>query len=241
MNLIIDQGNTRFKVGLFDDTEFISKSAFQYSELNKFKSWLDKNNFNTLNVIVCSVVNQKIDLSDYHIDTFIELNHLIPLPIFNTYQSPQTLGNDRLANAVAVWALNPNKNSLIIDVGTCVKYDIVNENGEYLGGNISPGLKMRFQSLNHFTDQLPLLIPAKNNFNFGVDTKTSIQCGVQLGIENEIKGFIDRYSNMFNDLTIFMTGGDLNYFDKSFKNHIFANSELTLIGLNEILNYNAKL
>jgi len=241
MNLIIDQGNTQFKVGLFNENEFVNKAIFQYSEISTFKSWLNKNSFNFLNVIICSVVDQKIDLSEYNIHSKVELKHTTRLPIANKYQTPKTLGNDRLANAVAAWCLKPNSNCLIIDLGTCVKYDLLSKNGEYLGGNISPGLKMRFKALNHFTDQLPLIEKRELHQNFGSNTESSIQCGVQLGLENEILGFINRYSKMYSDLTIFMTGGDLKSFDKSFKNHIFANSNLTLIGLNEILNHNAKL
>jgi len=241
MNLIIDQGNTQFKVGLFHENEFVNKAIFQYSEISAFKTWLNKNTFNYLNVIICSVVDQIIDLSEYNIHFKVELDYTTAIPITNKYQSPKTLGNDRLANAIAAWYLKPNYNSLIIDLGTCVKYDLVSKNGEYMGGNISPGLKMRFKALNHFTDQLPLIKEKNLKQGFGSNTESSIQCGVQLGLENEILGFINRYNKMYSDLTIFMTGGDLNSFDKSFKNHIFANSNLTLIGLNEILNYNAKL
>ena len=241
MNLIIDQGNTQFKVGLFNDNELVSKMSFQYSEINQFNAWLKKNKCNMLNVIICSVVHRKIDLNDYKIDLLIEFNSSTPIPIKNKYKTPHTLGYDRLANVIGAWSLNQNQNSLTIDLGTCVKFDLINHKGEYLGGTISPGLKMRYQSLEYFTDQLPLIESKPLNMQYGNDTETSIRCGVQLGIENEINGFIDRYNDEFSDLTIFMTGGDLNFFDKSFKKHIFANSNLTLVGLNEILMYNAKL
>ena len=239
MNLIIDQGNTLFKVALFRDNELISKEKFKYSDIDLFYDWLKNKNLKKLNIIVSSVVNTEIDLSNYEINKLIRLDFNTKLPIRNNYKTPKTLGVDRIANAVAAWQLNPNKNSMVIDFGTCIKYDIVNSKGEYVGGNISLGLNMRYKALNHFTDKLPLLKQSNLDVNYGIDTETSLKCGVQLAIEHEIKGFVDSYTKEFGQLTIFMTGGDSKYFDKSFKNHIFANSNLTLIGLNEILKHNA--
>lgn len=238
MNLVIDQGNTLFKVGLFNDNELISKSKFQYSENKLFIDWVLKKTKTELNIIVSSVVDKEISFDILNKNRQILLNSNTNLPIKNCYGTPQTLGNDRIANAVAAWSLNPNGNSLVIDLGTCIKYDLVTKSGEYLGGNISPGLQMRYKSLEFFTDQLPLLNPTTEKIDFGTDTQTSMQCGIQVGIENEINGFINRYKEMFGDLTIFMTGGDTKFFDNSIKNHIFANSNLTLIGLNEILKHN---
>ena len=228
-----------FKVALFSENELISKSKFTYSDVNLFYAWLEKINEKNINIIVSSVVNQTIDLSKLSINRVIYLDENTELPIINDYETPKTLGNDRLANAVAANSLNPNQNSLVIDMGTCIKYDLINSKGIYLGGNISLGLTMRYKALNHFTDQLPLLNPSNFKNTHGIDTESSIRCGIELAIEHEINGFIDRYTTEFKPLTIFMTGGDLKYFDKSFKNDIFANSDLTLIGLNEILRHNA--
>ena len=238
MNLIIDQGNTLFKVALFNDNELISKESFSYSNIDLFYIWLSKKNIKTYNVIISSVVNNTIDLSKVSVNKIIQLDSTTKLPISNKYKTPKTLGDDRLANAVAAYSISPKQNSLIIDFGTCIKYDIINSKGEYLGGNISLGLKMRYKALNQFTDQLPLIQPKETVFMHGVDTESSIICGVQSAIFHEMEGFIEQYSKEFRGLTIFMTGGDLKYFDKSFKNHIFANSNLTLIGLNEILKHN---
>ncbi len=239
MNLILDKGNTFFKAALFNNNELIKRQSFNYLEINLFFNWLKNNSNSSFNLIVSSVVDKTIEFnSDFIIQKKISLNHNTPLPIINKYKTPTTLGNDRLANAVGAWALNPNKNSLVIDLGTCIKYDLINNKGEYLGGNIAPGFKMRYQAMHHFTDRLPLINDYNLDNHFGVDTKSSLQAGVQLGIIHEINGFIERYIQEFGGLTIFMTGGDLKYFDKSIKKHIFANSNLTLIGLNEILRYN---
>ena len=239
MNLIIDQGNTLFKVALFNDNKLVKCNKFKYSEEIEFINWVKENYDFKINVIIGSVVNTKLDLSQLHIKNIIYLNNKTKTPIKNKYKTPKTLGLDRLSNAVAAWSIKPNSNSLIIDMGTCIKYDLVNNKGEYIGGNISLGLNMRYKALEYYTDQLPLIKKQPLNVNYGTDTESSILCGVQLAIINEINGFISLYKSKFSDLTIFMTGGDTKHFEKYFKNAIFANSKLTLIGLNEILKYNA--
>ena len=238
MNLVIDQGNTQFKVGLFNNSELIDTFRFNYNNLDDFRSAVEHLSINK--VIVSSVVKSVLDLSFIKSSKILYFSHSTKIPILNAYDTPTTLGLDRLANAIGAWRLNPKSNSLVIDLGTCIKYDIVSTKGEYLGGNISPGMQMRFKALNHFTDQLPLIAPKKDlNQLYGTDTESSLQCGVMHGISHEIKGFIQRYQKEFNQLTIFMTGGDSKYFDKRDKKSIFANQNLTLIGLNEILNHNA--
>ena len=140
MNLVIDQGNTLFKVGLFNDNELISTSKFDYTQQFEFQNWINSFDVKKLNIIVSSVVKKEINLSKLDSNKIISINKNTSTPILNLYQTPQTLGNDRLANVVAARVLNPNKNSLVIDLGTCIKYDLINKKGEYLGGNISPGL-----------------------------------------------------------------------------------------------------
>jgi len=237
MNLVVDQGNTQFKVGIFEDSKIIKTLRGNYEDSDRLLTTL--NNFDIKKIIVSSVVDKKLNLDFLKAD-ILSLNSGTNIPIHNNYKTPETLGLDRIANAVGAWKLNNKANSLIIDLGTCIKYDLVSEDGVYLGGNIAPGLKMRFRALNHFTSQLPHIAP-EENFNqlHGTDTATSIQCGVINGVRHEIKGFIDRYRKEFSQLTIFMTGGDLKHFDNRDKKSIFAHQNLTLIGLNEILKYNA--
>lgn len=237
MNLIVDQGNTLFKIGLFENNQLINSYRFNYEDIDVLKDTLMPYDINR--VLISSVVNQKLDLS-FLKAKMVAFNHHTNLPIQNQYKTPETLGLDRIANAVAAWSLNNKNPSLVIDFGTCIKYDLVSEKGVYVGGNIAPGLNMRFKALHQFTDQLPLLSPHQNLTQvYGTDTETSLQCGVILAIKHEINGFINRYTKEFKGLTIFMTGGDLKYFDKTDKKGIFANQNLTLIGLNEILNHNA--
>ncbi len=162
-----------------------------------------------------------------------------PTPVKNLYKTAHSLGSDRLAGAVGGNALFPDKNILIIDAGTCIKYNLVNAQNEYLGGAISEGLQMRFKAIHTFTSRLPLL-EMDENFNelIGTTTNESILSGVQLGAVAEVEGFIAQYKQIYPDIMILITGGDVNFFEKRLKKPIFADSFLILKGLNAILEYN---
>ena len=159
------------------------------------------------------------------------------LPIQIDYKTPLSLGNDRICNAVAANLIFPNKNVLIIDLGTCNKYDFITKEKRYLGGAISPGFKMRLDSMHQFTEQLPLLDPVMGTQIIGDSTTNSMISGAFYGIIGEINYFIEQYKSQFNDMEVVLTGGFYIYFEKVLKNHIFADPYLTLRGLNEILNF----
>lgn len=237
MNLIIDQGNTATKLAFFEEEKIIKKKTFAKSDQQGLMEYIAENTPKITGALISSVTANHIEIHD--IET-VYLNADTPLPVQLNYRTPQTLGKDRIANAVGAWVKNRNKNSLVIDLGTCIKYDLVNSKGAYLGGNISPGLHMRYKALDAFTDKLPLIAPRDFEYGYGTDTDSSILNGVQQGVFHEINGFINRYRKEFEPLTIFMTGGDLNFFEKDFKNSIFADSDLTMIGLNEILKHNVQ-
>jgi type III pantothenate kinase len=248
MKLIIDYGNTLVKIALFQQDSIVSiksgKSVAvdQCLELLKETKNMSDSSLISNNAIVSSVINYPDDIKtwlnqEYHL---LELNTHTPLPIQINYKTPETLGKDRIALAVAGSQLYPGKNLLIIDAGTCITYDFINKDKEYLGGSISPGIQMRFTALNTFTDKLPLINPADNVELIGSSTSTSISSGVMCGVYAEIDGIIDRYRLSFPDIEIILTGGDIIYFDKKLKNNIFANSNLVLKGLNMILDYNVE-
>jgi type III pantothenate kinase len=134
--------------------------------------------------------------------------------------------------------LYPSQNVLVIDAGTCITFDIINSENEYLGGAISPGLQMRYQAMNTFTENLPLLEPEEDVDLVGNTTIKSMQSGVIFGITSEIDGVISMYNSQFKDLTIILTGGDSQFLCKRLKNSIFANSNFLLQGLNYILEFN---
>jgi len=173
-------------------------------------------------------------------DLFIELDHETELPIKNLYETPETLGKDRIAAAVGANEFFPNQNLLIIDAGTAITYDLVSEKNEFIGGNISPGLQMRFKALNQFTGKLPLVSYFDEFQNIGRNTTEAIRAGVQNGILYEIAQTIELFNKNYKNLQIVMTGGDSIFFDKKLNYTIFVHFNITLIGLNRILEYNAK-
>ena len=168
----------------------------------------------------------------------IELDYRTPVPITNLYRTPQTLGMDRVAAVVAANMIKPNRPLLVIDAGTCITFDFIDAEGQYHGGNISPGMRMRFKALNTFTDKLPKVTPKGDNPTYGQTTETAIRAGVIHGIEHEIEGYIRHLKKIYPELLVFLTGGDDFSFETNLKSVIFADSFLVLKGLNRILEYN---
>ncbi len=166
------------------------------------------------------------------------LNHESKTPFKNSYATPKSLGVDRIALATSAFYYNPRGNTLVIDAGTCITYDMVNDYGEYLGGAISPGVTMRYWAMHTKTAKLPFLEPTEIIDFIGNSTEKSMHSGVINGLVNEIDGAIDQYRKRFEHLTVILTGGEAHFFAKSLKNTIFANSKFLLEGLNYLLEYN---
>ncbi len=240
MNLAIDVGNTLVKFGVFasgkmEFKEKVQKDAFAETLKNLSKTFPAINN-----VIVASVGR----LSAYQISLLEDLYPVLTLtsrsklPFKNNYGTPQTLGVDRIALVAAAAHQFPGQNVLIIDAGTCITYDFLTMEKEYLGGAIAPGILMRYQSLHNYTAKLPLLEIKTPESLVGTDTETSLHSGVVNGILFEMDGFIDAYKNKFGNLTVILTGGDAHFLRASIKNDIFANPNFLLEGLNHILEFN---
>jgi type III pantothenate kinase len=161
-------------------------------------------------------------------------------PFKNKYATPKTLGVDRMILATGATLFYPNQNRLIIDAGTCITYDFVDDKDNYLGGAISPGLRLRYESLHQFTSKLPLLTFEEPEELIGSSTTQSIHSGVVNGLICEIDGFIDRYKQQYENFTIILTGGDTVFLAKRLKNTIFANSNFLLESLNQFFQYKIK-
>jgi type III pantothenate kinase len=197
--------------------------------------------FEIKNSIVSSVAGLDLQVIDFlkENSNFVYYSHKTKLPITLLYKNTETLGLDRIANAVGAAASYPAKNVLSIQAGTCLVLDFVNKKREYLGGSISPGIQMRFEALHQKTKNLPLLSATEKRTNYyGNDTNSSINCGVIKGICYEIEGFIKDYKAQYKDLIVLITGGDAVYLQNSIKNTLFAAQNLVLKGLNEIIKYN---
>jgi type III pantothenate kinase len=240
MNLAIDIGNSRTKIGIFSKDELIDTKIFNEVFVCDIEFVLQ--NYPEVNRCIVSAVGEMIpDIAAYLENTFpglIILSGNSKLPFANEYESKQTQGPDRIAAIAGAQFLFPNSNSLIIDAGTAIKYDFIDSNGVYKGGNISPGLELRFKALHNFTEKLPLLSKEEINDLLGSNTKDAIVSGVQQGIIFEMEGYINKLLLDYPDLTIIITGGDADFFANQLKKTIFVNSNLVLVGLNRILEYN---
>ena len=241
MNLVIDRGNTQVKLGIFDQCQLIRSDYFDFLD-KKIISELS-NCYNIDRIIVSTVVQERHDelienLSQLN-SNIIELNPTTPLPFEWLYHTKSTIGKDRLAAVAGAISLYPESNLLVIDAGTAITYELIDSNHVFLGGNISPGMAMRYKALNEFTSKLPLLHRENDTPLIGQSTKDAIQAGVQNGIIFEINGLIDELSNQYQSLKTIITGGDAEFFARKLKNPIFVHPNLVLIGLNRILEYNA--
>lgn len=240
MNLVIDVGNTLVKMAVFEEGQIVYKKNCIKQDLLKELSEVTFAFKDIGNCIVSAVGKlsqaQLKKLDEYF--TVIELSHNSVVPFTNAYGTPETLGVDRIALVSAAAKGYPKKNVLIIDAGSCITYDFLDETNTYLGGGISPGITMRYNALNTFTSGLPLLDTHAPKELIGNSTATSIHSGVVYGVLHEIDGFIDAYLEQFRDLTVILTGGDAHFLLDRLKNDIFANSNFLLVGLNQILELN---
>jgi len=238
MNLVIDIGNTLTKVFIYKGDRPIANSVYQTLTVQDLQKIFSKHEVKA--TILSSVIttNKGVIAFLKKNSAFIELNASTILPLKNRYKSPETLGNDRIANAAGAVKIFPGKNCLVIDCGTCVKYDFIKAGKEYLGGAISPGLLMRYTALHQFTSKLPLIKPSRDVKMTGANTEESIISGVQLGMLNEMEGSILRYRKKYKNLKVILSGGDAPCFAHLFNFPIFAAPKLTSTGLNEILQHN---
>ena len=248
MNLCIDQGNSRTKVALMTDegkmiNHFIYKQ-FSSADVERLFDLYD-----ITDSIISSVVNIEaaiVNTLHRRSQHFVLFDHNTPVPIVNKYDTPQTLGQDRLAAAVGAKSLCPNENLLIIDAGSAITYDFVTDKGEYMGGNIAPGIKMRFTILQRMTKKLPLVETEENELIplFGKNTRDAIAAGVIRGIAYEVKGYMRTVREKMVHFQTFLTGGNAPYIlnnvrtSRTEKRDIRYEKNLVLIGLNTILVYN---
>lgn len=240
MNITIDIGNSKTKVTAFKNNKLFKVDS--YSNNLNFNTIFTSNNIQKINsIIVCSVHNEIPDnilLLKKTCNNFIVFSHKTKIPVKNLYSTPETLGLDRLAASVGAYSIFPNKNSLIIDAGTAITFDIINFKGEYMGGSISPGILTRYKALSYYTKKLPDLEFNENYEYPAGSTKSSIHAGIQLGIIYETEGYIDKLKKQFKNLNVVVTGGDINFFVKNIKKTIFAQPNLVAIGLNKIIKFN---
>lgn len=242
MNLVIDVGNTLIKLGVFDLDQLKHKQTFEKKDFLLALREVSGSFSDIDHVLVASVGKLDQEYAEALEQRYqvLYLDQKTKVPFNNKYGTPKTLGVDRIAVISAAAQQFPNKNVLVIDTGTCITYDFINEENNYYGGAISPGIVLRYKALNSFTDKLPLLGTQYPDGLIGNSTAASMHSGVINGVLFEIDGFIENYKAEYADLTVILTGGDTHFLRDSIKNDIFANSNFLLEGLNHILEYNKR-
>jgi len=230
--LVIDIGNTLIKIGLFENDNLKIHASFYYTDFEAEIKHIAKQ-YNIKLALLSSVGKLSTSNKDLIFSLFKckVLGYDFKLPFQNLYASPQTLGVDRIALAAGATHYFPNINVLVIDAGTCITYDFVNEKSEYLGGAIAPGINARYKALNDYTANLPLLEKQQPESFIGNSTANSIHSGVINGIAREIDGIINQYNTEFKKLTVVLTGGDADFLAKQVKSNIFVKPFFLLQGL----------
>lgn len=232
MNLCIDIGNTSTKASLFKDGKEVKYiKPFTVNHLAEISKEFD------FRVLVSrsgtdEALESVLEESDF-------LSHKTSIPIDLDYKTPETLGRDRIATGVGAYMMDKNATWLIIDLGTCLTMDLL-ENGIFRGGLISPGVDMRLRAMNHFTAGLPHVEMDYEQKFPGKSTEESLQVGVCQSIGYEINGYIRQLNAKFDNLKIVDCSSRNIFFEKEVKNEIFARPKLVVEGLNHILEYNVK-
>ncbi|MEL7020151.1 MAG: type III pantothenate kinase [Bacteroidota bacterium] len=242
MNLAIDIGNTRTKIGLFRANRLVHTQIWDRITVDKLKSIAT--NHALQNCIFSSTAHLHIDIPEVlqELSRTISLEASTPVPIDNQYATPHTLGKDRLAAVVGAHAFYPHNNCLIIDAGTCITYEFLTASGVYLGGNIAPGLRMRARAMHEFTAKLPLVsIDEPTDSPIGNSTHAALHNGVVWGAQLEIMGTIDYCTQHLGTTRVILTGGDATLLHRQLSHPTVVHPHLVLHGLNKILNYNVEI
>jgi type III pantothenate kinase len=236
--LCFDFGNTRLKIAFFQNAKLAEVLVIENDEIATIGSVLEK--FDAQKTILSSVINHNLEIETLLAQKtkFHKLSHLSKLPFTTPVGKPETIGADRLALCASAVYFFPKQHNLVIGMGSCITYNFINADHEFLGGGISPGMEMRMRSLNQFTAKLPIVKPDGNVPLVGYDTVTNILSGVVMGMAKEIDGFIDVYKERYGNFNVHLTGGDLVYLAPHLKNQIFADPELIFKGLYAISEVN---
>ena len=238
VTLCFDFGNTRMKCAVFSADQLTEVIVMENDTDDTITNLVTK--YRPAKAILSSVIDHNPAMETILASAckFHKLDHKSKLALTLPVGKPQTIGADRLALCEAAVLLFPHSHNLIVGLGTCITYNLVNKHREFLGGSISPGMEMRFKSLQAYTAKLPLI---EKNWNFpltGYDTRTNILSGVILGMAKEIDGIINEYKERYSNFNVLLTGGDTPYFVYHLKNKIFADPNLIFKGLYAISEHN---
>ncbi|MFI3314562.1 MAG: type III pantothenate kinase [Rikenellaceae bacterium] len=240
--LVIDEGNSLTKISIMSQKDNIDRTwRVKYLNVDVIVEFLANTVIDS--AIYCSVKDKNLEVVEFLNQKnlfFIDFDISVPIPIEINYTTPYTLGTDRVAAAIGAGEIFHGENLLVVDLGSAITIDFIENGSCFKGGNITAGARLRYKSLSDFTDKLPrYVLPERDDFDIcSSSTREAIENGVALGIVCELEGYISRYRELYPDLKIIFTGGDAKYFADKFKIAIFANCELVNIGLYKVLKYN---
>ncbi|MEO8772437.1 MAG: type III pantothenate kinase, partial [Ferruginibacter sp.] len=231
ITLCLDFGNTRLKAAIFENDHFKEELFLANDGIDSIEKLLSK--YQPAKSILSSVINHNEEIETLLVEKtiFHKLSSKTKLNFTNPVNKPETIGADRLALVAAAVHFFPQKNNLVIALGSCITYNFVNQYHQFLGGSISPGMDMRFRAMHEHTAKLPLVQASWHLPLIGYDTKTNLQTGVILGMTSEIAGFIEKYSEKYGNFNVLLTGGNSAYFASQLKNKIFADHNFLFKGL----------
>ncbi|MDD2793711.1 MAG: type III pantothenate kinase [Sediminibacterium sp.] len=236
--LCLDFGNTRLKAAIFSGRDFVEELVLPEASSETILQLISQ--YQPTKSILSSVIRHPIEIETLlkaH-TRFHPLGHTSQLSFSTPVGKPETIGADRLAMCAAAVDMFPNQHNLAIGLGSCITYNFISNRHEFLGGSISPGMTMRFRSMNEYTALLPMIEPEHHFPLVGYDTKTNLLSGVILGMSKEIDGIIDAYALKYSNFNVLLTGGDMPFFVPHLKNRIFADPNLIYKGLYAISEYN---
>lgn len=242
MKLVIDRGNTLFKLGVFDNQDLVEVRYLQELSKSTLEDILLR--FDVSRTILCSVGgNLSQDLTDLlkAKTTFLSMSDTLSFPININYNNPHTLGKDRIAAMVGAREMLKGQNIAVIDAGSCICIDLVDADAVYQGGVITPGLGMKYRALYTFTANLPLLYLDEKHYDCCQNsTEGCIRSGVQNGTIFELEGFVSWCKELCKDLSIVVSGGDADFVARGLKEETIVDKHIVLKGLNVILDANTK-
>lgn len=244
MKLVVDIGNTRTKLAFYEKNTLVEKAILQTATLSWLNERLQDGRFMEAAILSATGLDTEgVEVFLKKHLPYLKLEPNTSLPIQNKYATPDTLGKDRLAAVVAAHFLFPKKNCLVIDSGTCLTFNCLDKNSDFLGGNISPGLTMRLKAMNYFTAKLPLIERNTEGETFiGNTTETAMRAGAQIGLLSEVEGFVKRLEKKMGKFKVILTGGDGQYLYENLDlKEKYFEPNLVLLGLNQILNYHFQL
>jgi type III pantothenate kinase len=239
MNLVVDSGNTYAKIGWFEGPELV-----RFEARLSFGQLIEAVRSSAAEHVLYASVSKDFEEFRQAIQPnafVLNLDSQTPLPIQKDYETPATLGADRIAAAVGAGYLYPGEDLVVIDMGTCITYDYLDREARFQGGLISPGLRMRFKAMHTFTQRLPLVEPEPAPPLIGKNTRHAMLSGVMNGLTAEMNGLIAAYRALSPACRVVLCGGDVPFFESLLKPPIFVVPQLVLIGLNRILLHNVAL